>query len=191
MTSLDLENEIYPQRAFEPIRSIQTRTRRLDRGDHQAIEDLFIGLDRETRCRRFGHAASDESLRAHAIKALNDAACLTGIFVDGALRGVLELYSCAPAPIIEAAIVVDKGWRRRGLGHELLSQARASETQNMRLVFTRDNWPMRYLTTKMGARFDLLLDELCADIAPLARCELKPSLQRSGANSSFMTSMSA
>jgi GNAT superfamily N-acetyltransferase len=165
MALLALENDIHAGRLFEPSRTVRPQTRRLSRGDRQAIEAFFLGLDRDTRCWRFGHAASDDNLRTHTLNAINNATSVIGIFADAKLRGVLELYSCAPAPIIEAALVVDESWRRRGLGHALLSMARASEPRNLRLIFTRDNWPMRHLAMKMRAHFDLVLDEICADIA--------------------------
>jgi hypothetical protein len=33
--------------------------------------------------------------------------CLFGAFVDESLRGVLEIYSCAPHPYSEVVLVVD------------------------------------------------------------------------------------
>ena len=141
--------------------------------DHlDEVEDFFLRLDRETRCRRFGHAAADHALRSHSAKAMADAAHVLGVYAGGDLRGVLEVYSCAPHSFAEVALVVEKDWRRRGLGWLLLCAAiRVADNlhvKTLRLVFTRDNWPMRRLTNKANARFDLVLDEICADIAPRA-----------------------
>src|ERR687883_681015 len=78
-----------------------------------------------------------------------DAACIIGIAADGRLRGVLELYSCAPQAHCEAALVVEPAWRRRGLGTALLRAAMRHAGEGalgpIRLIFTRDNWPMRKL----------------------------------------------
>jgi GNAT superfamily N-acetyltransferase len=113
----------------------------------------------------------------HAHHALTTASCVIGVSVDGTLRGILELYSCAPQPFCEAALVVDPRWRRRGLGFALLHAATrwvgGTSSGSIRLIFTRDNWPMRKLASKAGARFDLVLDEICAEVAPSA--SRKPS----------------
>src|SRR4051794_6380815 len=77
------------------------------------VEDFFCRLERDTRCRRFGPAAADDTLRSHAAKAFLDADCVIGVYAQGDLRGVLEIYSCAPHPFVEVALVVEKDWRRR------------------------------------------------------------------------------
>lgn len=133
------------------------------------IEDLLLRLDRETRCHRFGHVVTDAALRAHAAKSVRDASSLIGVYAGGSLRGLLELYPCAPGSKVEAAVVVERDWRRRGLGWLLLRaairSARGSEARVLRLIFPRDNWPMRKLADKANARLDLVLDEICAEIA--------------------------
>jgi len=148
-------------------------TQRLGREHRAELQDFLLRLDRDSRCRRFGHAASDDVLAAHAVTALEDA-WVIGAFVDDPgdcageiLRGALEIYSCAPQGTPEVALVVDQTWRRRGFGWALLrAAAAASEEQGFRLIFTRDNWPMRQLASKANARFDLVLDEICAVVTP-------------------------
>jgi GNAT superfamily N-acetyltransferase len=142
------------------------RMQRLGREHRVELQDFLLRLDRDSRCRRFGHAASDDIVAAYAVTALEDASVI-GVFVDEILRGALELYCCAPHGS-EAALVVDQNWRRRGLGWALLRAAVAAvgEAQGIRLIFTRDNWPMRHLASKANARFDLVLDEICAEVTP-------------------------
>lgn len=109
--------------AHPPSRTAEFRpawTGRLDLNRRAELRSFFTRLDRESRCRRFGHAAADELLCLHADKALQDTWSTVGVFIDRTLRGVLELYPYAPAPILEDAIVVEQGWRRRGLGSALL-----------------------------------------------------------------------
>src|SRR5689334_4463655 len=96
-----------------PELGVHIKTLNEDRLDE--VEDFFVRLDRDTRCRRFGHAASDDALRVHAAKAITQAANVIGIYAGGDLRGVLELYSCAPHPFVETALVVEMKWRQRGL----------------------------------------------------------------------------
>jgi GNAT superfamily N-acetyltransferase len=157
---------------LRPYRADASRLARampLDRTHRDELQDFLTRLDRDSRCRRFGHAATDELLLTHAVKALSEASCVMGIFADQALRGVLELYSCKPAPILEGAIVVEQAWRRRGFGASLLRAglgwACGARENSVRLIFTRDNWPMRQLASKANARFDLVLDEICAEVA--------------------------
>jgi GNAT superfamily N-acetyltransferase len=142
----------------------------LDDAQRDAFQDLLLRLDRDSRWRRFGHVVGDDTLRNHVQHALAHAAGVIGIARDGRLRGVLELYSCAPSPYCEGALVVAPSWRRRGLGTALLRAAAAFAGEAalgpIRLIFTRDNWPMRKLAAKADARFDLVLDEICAEVAP-------------------------
>jgi GNAT superfamily N-acetyltransferase len=152
--------------ARAPVRQILV----LDDAQRDALQDFLLRLDRESRSRRFGHVVSDATLRDYVRHALEDAACVIGIAADGRLRGLLELYSCAPARHCEAALVVEPTWRRRGLGFALLraamQHARDGSLGPIRLIFTRDNWPMRKLVAKADARLDLVLDEICAEVAP-------------------------
>ena len=179
MALFGIEHDIRPKafRARATTGPLSPEIRPLGVEQREEIEDFLVRLDRESRCRRFGHAASDEIVIAHAGTALEDASCLFGAFVDESLRGVLEIYSCAPHPYSEVALVVDPHWRRRGFGWALLRAAAswAGETRHgdIRLIFTRDNWPMRRLASKANARFDLVLDEICAEIT-------HAKLQRSG-----------
>jgi GNAT superfamily N-acetyltransferase len=137
--------------------------------DHAAeIERLYFSLDREARCDRFGHASSDASIAAHIQHALSHATRIIGVSADGKLRGLLEIYEGRASGPVEAALIVEQGWRRRGLGWVLLQDAmrwgRDAGAESLRLIFSRHNWPMRHLCSKALARFDLVLDEFCADI---------------------------
>jgi GNAT superfamily N-acetyltransferase len=138
--------------------------------ERERLQEFLLRLDRDSRLRRFGHAASDAALCAHARTAVSQASVVLGVERDGGLRGVLEIYSCAPHPFCEAALVVEPGWRCQGLGFALLRAAArfccAHDSGGIRLIFTRDNWPMRRLADKAEARFDLVLDEICAEVAP-------------------------
>ena len=129
------------------------------------FQRFLMRLDRELLRRRFGHEIGEEAIRAHAFKALTDAVRIFGVFADGDLRGVIELYACQDRRL-EVALVVEHGWRRRGLAWALLRQATRSGGTggSFHLVFARDNWPMRALAMKANARIDLVLGEMCAEI---------------------------
>jgi len=131
------------------------------------IEKLFIGLDRDTRCRRSGYAVTDGVLGPPATNVVMMTNVI-GVYAGGDLRGLIEVYPFAPNPHVEAALVVEKDWRQRGLGWLLLRAglqvAGATEAKSLRLLFARNNWPMRKLAEKAHARFDLMLGNICADI---------------------------
>lgn len=134
------------------------------------IERMLMALDQVSRCARFGWAANDAALSLHAASAILNATTMFGVFVDRRLRGLLEIYDGSSSCATEVAIVVDQNWRRRGLGWMLLNAAMNwSNERNagpMLFIFSRHNWPMRQLTSKASAKFDLVCDEVCAEIAP-------------------------
>ena len=143
------------------------------------VQRFLASLDRSARWSRFGHAANDSSLLTHAQNALGAGACSFGAYVDGELRGFVDLYCCAPQKFFEAGVVVHQDWRRRGLGwallHAAIQWANETSASSLRLIFPRNNWPMRQLANKANARLDLVLDDICADIAHSATLA-KPNL---------------
>jgi GNAT superfamily N-acetyltransferase len=132
------------------------------------FEDLLVALDRDSRCSRFGYAASDAALAAHSQNALQSASNTLGIFVQDKLAGAAEIYRCGDTGVYEVSLVVDGPLRKRGLGWRLLSSsmdwARSAKAEGVHLVFSRHNWPMRRLATRACAKFDLSLDEMNAVI---------------------------
>jgi GNAT superfamily N-acetyltransferase len=137
--------------------------------DRRELIRVFLTLEPSGRYCRFGRAANDASLVAHADNALANADWILGAFVRERIRGLVELYSSKPHGCVEAAFMVEKDWRRRGLGWALLQEAmqKASqcEAKTLRMVFSRENWPMRNLAHKARAKLDIVLDEMCADVA--------------------------
>jgi GNAT superfamily N-acetyltransferase len=69
---------------------------------------------------------------------------------------------------VEMTLFVDVKWRRQGLGTLLLEAAMdwASyrNASTLRFVCARTNWPMRHFAEKSGARLDLVLGQIVADI---------------------------
>jgi len=116
-----------------------------------------------------GHPASDACVEAYAKGAIVVATFIAGVFAQGWIIGVVEVFEASRDGIAEAAFAVAADWRRQGVGSDLLAACRRwaeqSGIRTLRMVITRNNWPMRGLAHKAGARLDFDLDEIFADIA--------------------------
>ena len=133
------------------------------------LSQLLLSLDCPSRVNRFGHPASDACVRAYAKSAVATATFIAGTFVADTLVGVVEVFAAGRDGVVEVAFAVHSDWRRRGLCSALMEAtkqwAAQSSVRTLRMVIARNNWPMRQLAHKAGARLDLDLDEIYADIA--------------------------
>jgi GNAT superfamily N-acetyltransferase len=132
------------------------------------VKLLFTGLEQEARLHRFGLHTSDDMMCTNADRAVSTAAWIIGAFFARTLRGVAEVHG-DPGSRGEFALVVEKDWRRRGIGWSLLQAAMqcasAANMSSLHVTFSRHNWPMRKLIWKSGACIDLVVgDELTAEI---------------------------
>jgi GNAT superfamily N-acetyltransferase len=143
--------------------------RTLGAEDESAFRALLLGLDDASRLSRFCGVISDDGIAWHTRQALRGTAWLAGLFVDGELCGVVELYKTRYPDDLEAAFAVADRWRRLGLGTALLfaalEWARHTRRATLRMIFSRTNWPMRRLASKAEPTFDLALDEFIASVA--------------------------
>jgi GNAT superfamily N-acetyltransferase len=142
--------------------------RLLGQEDEDELCRIFLTLEPSARYCRFRRAASDASMVDHAKRSLADADWIVGAFVSERVRGVVEVYGGEPSGCVEAAFVVEREWRRLGLGWALLQaaiqKASGCEASTLRMVFSRHNWPMRKLAGKASAKLDIVLDEMCVDV---------------------------
>ena len=141
---------------------------RLD-SDHEAqLSALLCGLEKSFRINRFGHPASDARLQRYAKEAAARATYMAGAFDADRLIGVVEVFAICDG-VAEVAFVIDGDWRRQGLGSALFEAATRWAEQagiaTLRMFISRNNWPMRQLAHKAGARFDFDLDEIRADVS--------------------------
>ena len=144
--------------------------RRLGLQDESELCRILLSLESSSRCSRFGLCVSDTYLAGYAQSALADADWIAGAFIDDRLRGVVEVHNDRPHGSAEAAFVVEQEWRRRGLGWTLLraamrNAAADAETNTLRMIFSRHNWPMRKLASKASGRLDMVFDEISVDVA--------------------------
>ena len=138
-------------------------------GEHEALlSALLCGLDKSSRINRFGHAASDARVQGYAKEAVARAAYMAGAFDADRLIGVVEVFATCDG-VAEVAFAIDGDWRRRGIGSALLEAATCwaelAGIATLSMFISRNNWPMRQLAHKAGARLDFDLDEILADIA--------------------------
>ena len=112
--------------------------RRLYRPDLPKFRDHLVRLDPETRFDRFGLQVSDDYLADYAEHCFAPGAITYGWFEDGVLRGASELRTYESKDIkgqknAEAAFSVERPWRRRGIGTELMSHV-VLAARNRRIV---------------------------------------------------------
>ena len=146
----------------------QPQIRRLSHHHEADLCDLLLGLDGPSRASRFSGTMKEASLIQYAHSAVSSATFIAGAYIDGRIRGVVEIYDSAGGDFSEAAFVVHQDWRRRGIGFALLQVAQKwcteSRRSTLRMVFERCNMPMRKLANKAAAQIDLLMDEIVADV---------------------------
>jgi len=139
------------------------------------LSALLCSFDKSARINRFGHPASDASVQAYARDSMAKAAYVVGALKAGRLIGVVEVFATRNG-VAEVAFAIDADCRRRGLGLALLEAVKGWAEQEgivaLRMVISRNNWPMRQLALKAGARFDFDLDEISAEISVAAAVSL-------------------
>ena len=102
--------------------------RRLWSADLPLFRDHLLRLDQESRHARFGMAVSDQFLQDYAEHCFAMNGITFGYFVDGVIRGagefrpLFEMYELSAQRTAEAAFSVEKDWRRKGVGTELLAR---------------------------------------------------------------------
>ena len=114
-------------------------------------------------------------MRSYATDTLARSDYIVGALDASRLIGVVEVFAARDG-VAEVAFAIDAEWRRRGVASALLEVATRWAEQagvaTLRMVMSRNNWPMRGFAHKAGARFDLCLDEVFADIAVLTTASL-------------------
>ena len=143
--------------------------RRLYRPDFPLFRDHLIRLDPETRFNRFGLHASDDYLGHYAELCFAPGSITYGCFEDGLLRGASELrmFTAKELPLhrdAEAAFSVEKAWRRRGIGTELMRHlvlaARNRSIGTLTIFCLRNNSAMLRLAKKFEAELKFEMSDV-------------------------------
>jgi GNAT superfamily N-acetyltransferase len=144
------------------------RIQSLDFNHCPDFQRILSGLDQSSTRHRVSPSTRGDCLNENANRALVAAPRIFGVFIGERLQGILQLYDGEAPGHVDVALVVERPWGNKGLGWALLSTAmewaRHSETRTIRMIFSRDNWPMRALARKANAQLTLVFDEICASI---------------------------
>ncbi|WP_282128395.1 GNAT family N-acetyltransferase [Roseobacter litoralis] len=146
--------------------------RRLHSGDQEDICDHFLRLDVQTRRSRFCGAASDNGVLNYAKNILRYDSIVCGAFIDGHLKGLVELNGLFHAwpSTTEAAFCVETEWQNIGIGDALFEHiliiARNRGVRTIQMVCLKKNIQMRHLAAKHNAQLVFDADAVEAVLHP-------------------------
>jgi GNAT superfamily N-acetyltransferase len=145
--------------------------RRLWPAEAGALRAHLLRLDADSRYDRFAMSASDRFIDDYAARCFGLDDVVYGFFVDGELRAAGELRRVAgpdgPAGfdhLAEAAFSVERPWRRRGVGAELMARiiraARNRRADRLYMSCLARNQAMRRLARKFAADLTVEPDDV-------------------------------
>jgi GNAT superfamily N-acetyltransferase len=136
--------------------------------NHAAILKLMRGYGQSSCGSSHVFATNYKSLDNSSRDTLPLAKLMAGVFLAGQLTGFVQAYDGVFDGCVETTLFVDERWRRQGIGTSLLRMSMDWASQrkgtNLRFVCAKTDWPMRHFVQKFGARLDLVLGQLIADI---------------------------
>ena len=99
--------------------------RKLWSGETDAYRGHLLRLDAESRHNRFCGTIADSIIRTYAATARGSDVIVHGFFVDGVLRGAVDLRISGPLHPgeAEAAFSIEKRWQSLGIGSALLERS--------------------------------------------------------------------
>ena len=143
--------------------------RRLYRPDLPSFRDHLVRLDPATRYDRYGIQVTDAYLADYAELCFGPGAITYGYFEDGVIRGAAELRTYASTEVpghkdAEAAFSVERPWRRRGSGTQLMGHvvlaARNRRITTLTIFCLRHNRAMLKLARKFEADLTFELNDV-------------------------------
>jgi GNAT superfamily N-acetyltransferase len=151
--------------------------RRLWAADLTLFRDHLLRLDTDSRYERFGMVANDDFLIGYADRCFGIDDVIYGWFDDagliraaGELRGVGHNLPLGFGGSAEAAFSVEKPWRRRGLGTELMARivraARNRRAETLYMSCLARNVAMQKLARKFSAELAFEPGETGARLKP-------------------------
>ncbi len=141
--------------------------RRLWPSDSSAFRDHLLRLNAQSRHDRFAMSVSDEFLTNYADRCFGIDDVIYGYFVDGLMRGAGELRGVGlglDKGSAEAAFSVEVGWRRQGVGTELMGRiiqaARSRGAETLYMSCLARNRAMQGMAKKFEADLHFDADDV-------------------------------
>lgn len=141
--------------------------RRLWPADMSAFRAHLLRLDTQSRFDRFAMSVNDDFLIRYAERCFGIDDVIYGYYVDGEMRGAGELRSVGNNILggsVEAAFSVEKPWRRRGVGSELMGcivrAARNRRADTLYMSCLAHNKAMQGLAKKFSADLKFETDDV-------------------------------
>lgn len=135
----------------------------------------LLRLEDGSRRSRFGCPTSDVFLSAYGAGIDSPDTVVLGCFVDGHMRGAVELRALRGGwrKLAEIAFTVEEQWQGQGMGKALMAAviraARARNVARLYLTCHALNRPMQSIAEGAGARFDFDSCECYAEIDLVAQ----------------------
>ena len=130
---------------------------RLYAANQDSIRDHFLRLDIRSRRERFCGAVSENGILDYVQNIFRGDSIICGAFVDGQLRGIVELRCVFQSwpPTAEAAFSVEPDWQNIGIGDALFERmfamAQNRGVRTIQMMCLKENSRMRHLAAKHHA----------------------------------------
>jgi GNAT superfamily N-acetyltransferase len=146
--------------------------RQLSPGSQGGILDLLRECGQPARSEPLVIAINDNDIDSGSGLALPAAEWIAGAYLADELTGFVQAGKGLLEGVVETTLFVKAKRRRQGIGTLLLRAtldwATLHRASALRFACARTDWPMRHLAEKFGARLDLVLGQIVADI-PIVR----------------------
>jgi GNAT superfamily N-acetyltransferase len=125
--------------------------------ERDAYRDHLLRLDAESRRNRFCGTIADSIIRTYAATTRGSDVIVHGFFVDGVLRGAVDLRISGPLHRgeAEAAFSIETPWQSHGVGSALLQRsllaARNRGIKRLQVCCLMENQRMQQLARKFEA----------------------------------------
>lgn len=145
--------------------------RQLTAADLALFVAHLLRLDQVSRHDRFQGGMSDIAVMLYGEHALEGEALIYGFFVEGQLRGAVELKSQKDNH--ELAFTVEKEFQSGGIGGALLGRAllvaKHKNIEQLNLSFLPSNLAMRHVSERFDAKLTSSYDQVTAKFYITAR----------------------
>jgi RimJ/RimL family protein N-acetyltransferase len=144
--------------------------RKLIPAERGEFQHHLLQLAPEDRRSRFAGSVSDLSVMEYCARIDWLKTVIIGCFIDGALRGAVELHFDDPQPAwrCELAVTVEHDWQEQGIGTELLQRAitlcRNRSIHAVSMICLLDNRRMQRIARKFEGQLAYVAGRVEAEV---------------------------